>query len=166
MTSSSIRRGNSLQISLAFSSTIADSYNIYNKLSIYKVQEYQVESIYVGPPTPPSTTSTRLKIKPGPLYTKNEIISKAQNNCHITPVTRKCIKDMAKLEKTIPQLRSEIISDLLKGKFEGSEWCFTSRNTWGASDGYEMFSADWEKRFFLKYFISKESEILAVSCHI
>jgi len=130
------------------------------------VQKYQVESVYSGPPKPPIKTDTRLKIVTGPLYPKNDIIAKAQNNFPITPVTRNCIKDMAKLEKTIPQLRSEIISDLPKGRFEGSEWCFTSRSTWGASDGYEMFPSDWKRRFFLKYFVSKDNSILAISCHI
>jgi len=116
------------------------------------------------------------KISGGPLYQAEEILGLIEKSARITPTTRKCTADVAKLGLENQQDLAELVRDAVScGRFIGAEWCKTSETgPWAACDAYELKRREWNENahkelpveYYVKFCIgSKGQVILLFSCH-
>lgn len=90
------------------------------------------------------------------------------SSAEIRPITKKCISDVANLEKDEEDLRESIKRAVKHGRFIGSEWCGINSNVW--TDAYNFREDAWleaahkemECDLYVKFCVGKTGVVVMV----
>lgn len=131
-------------------------------------------SLYTG--QPPDAAKGRTRIEGGPLYSKEDVLSRLQpGTSGVRVVTRKAISDAASLGFDDSDLTELLYEAMVSGQYRGSESCMVNERAWAGCDAYRIERPEWNEYlgkymsagYYVKFALGRTGlVVLLISCHL